>query len=142
MSKIGIVSGYFNPIHKGHIEYINAAKQDCDHLVVIVNNDNQVNLKGSTVFMDAEHRAFIVKNLKAVDEVLVSIDQDRSVAESIKSLILFYPSYDVVFYNSGDRNPNTYESKEDAVCKKYGAETKFLDLPKIYSSSELKNSVY
>ena len=139
---IGIVSGYFNPIHRGHLEYINAAKDECDYLIVIVNNDDQVKLKGSTPFMDAEHRAFIVQNLKAVDEVLVSIDQDKSVAESIKSIILFYRQADIVFYNSGDRNPDAYESKEDAVCKAHGIKTKFLDLPKIYSSSELKNSVY
>lgn len=138
MSKIGIVSGYFNPIHQGHIEYINAAKDECDYLVVIVNNDDQVKLKGSAVFMDVKHRAFIVKNLKAVDEVLISIDKDRSVAESIKSIILFYPKADIVFYNSGDRSPDTYESKEDAVCRENGASTKFLDLPKVYSSSELK----
>jgi cytidyltransferase-like protein len=54
VSKIGIVSGYFNPIHQGHIEYINAAKDECDYLVVIVNNDDQVKLKGSAVFMNAQ----------------------------------------------------------------------------------------
>ena len=142
MKRYGIVSGYFNPIHRGHIEYINAAKQDCDHLVVIVNNDYQVKLKGSTPFMDTKHRAFIVKNLKSVDEVFLSIDDDRSVAKSISMLALDYNDKNLVFYNSGYRNPENYESQEDIICNKYNIETKFLDLPKIYSSSELKNSVY
>ena len=136
--RVGVVSGYFNPIHQGHIEYINAAKNDCDHLVVIVNNDYQVKLKGSTPFMDTRHRAFIVNSLKSVDEVFISIDEDRSVAKSLRTIIQFYPKSEVVFYNSGDRSPDTYESKEASVCKHYGASTKFLDLPKVYSSSELK----
>ena len=59
---IGIVSGYFNPIHRGHLEYINAAKKECDFLVVIVNNDLQVKLKKSKVFMDENHRFEIVSN--------------------------------------------------------------------------------
>lgn len=142
MNKIGIVSGYFNPIHRGHLEYINAAKEDCDYLIVIINNDNQVSQKGSIPFMDEKHREYIVCNLKSVDETLVSIDIDKSVCESIKKIIFKYPSKKLVFYNSGDRNPDNYESYEDIVCNTYGVETKFLDLPKIYSSSELKNSVY
>jgi len=142
MRRYGIVSGYFNPIHRGHIEYINAAKNDCDYLIVIVNNDVQVKLKKSTVFMDTQHRAFIVSNLKSVNEIFISIDTDKTVSKSISMLALDYNDKNLVFYNSGDRNPENYESQEDIICNKYDIETKFLDLPKIYSSSELKNSVY
>ena len=53
----GIVSGYFSPLHRGHIEYIVASRLLCDHLTVIVNNDLQVKLKGSKPFMDQDHRA-------------------------------------------------------------------------------------
>ena len=76
---IGIVSGYFNPIHRGHLEYINAAKKECDFLVVIVNNDLQVKLKKSKVFMDENHRFEIVSNLKATDSAIISIDKSPSV---------------------------------------------------------------
>jgi D-beta-D-heptose 7-phosphate kinase/D-beta-D-heptose 1-phosphate adenosyltransferase len=142
MIKIGIVSGYFNPIHQGHIEYINAAKADCDLLFVIVNNDEQVTQKGSAIFMDEDHRKFIVSNLKGVDSTIVSIDKDRTVCQSIKKIAQMYPYEHITFYNSGDRNPDNYESAESIICKENNIETKFLDLPKIYSSSELKNSVY
>ena len=50
--RIGIVSGYFNPVHYGHIEYINAAKQNCDKLIAVINSDYQRELKGSKEFMD------------------------------------------------------------------------------------------
>ena len=142
MERYGIVSGYFNPIHRGHIEYINAAKKDCDYLIVIINNDIQVKAKGSVQFMDTKHRSFIVSNLKSVDEIFISIDNDKTVSKSISMLALDYNDKNLVFYNSGDRNPENYESQEDIICHKYHIETKFLDLPKIYSSSELKKSVY
>ena len=71
-----IVSGYFNPIHKGHIEYFKNAKALCDKLFVIVNNDHQRELKGSKPFQDEQERLIIVSNIKAVDEAILSIDKD------------------------------------------------------------------
>ena len=52
--KIAIVSGYFNPLHVGHLDYLETAKKISDKLIVIVNNDHQVSLKGSTPFMTKE----------------------------------------------------------------------------------------
>ena len=81
-----IVSGYFNPLHKGHLEYLNQAKAIADKLIVIVNNDHQRALKGSKAFQDQEERVIIISNLKAVDEVVLSIDQDRTVCETIRHI--------------------------------------------------------
>ena len=64
--KAVIVSGYFNPIHKGHLEYFNNAKAMADELFVIVNNDHQRALKGSKEFQGEEERMIIVSNIKAV----------------------------------------------------------------------------
>ena len=63
--KLIIVSGYFNPLHKGHIEYFNTAKSEGDSLLVIVNNDNQRKLKGSKEFMLQEERCLIIKELSS-----------------------------------------------------------------------------
>ena len=84
--KVIIVSGYFNPIHKGHLEYFNNAKKQADKLFVIVNNDNQRKLKGSKYFQDENERMFIVSNIKAVDEVILSIDTNRTVCKTIESI--------------------------------------------------------
>ncbi|WP_375241379.1 adenylyltransferase/cytidyltransferase family protein, partial [Polaribacter sp.] len=81
-----IVSGYFNPIHKGHLEYFNNAKNLADELFVIVNSDLQRALKGSKEFQKEEERLFIVQNIKAVDKAFISIDKDRTVCASIKHL--------------------------------------------------------
>lgn len=111
-----IVSGYFNPIHKGHIEYFNNAKAMADELFVIVNNDFQRELKGSKKFQEEEERLIIVGNIKAVDKVFLSIDQDRTVCETIKKIATdFGAIYELGFANGGDQNNETIP--EQPVCE-------------------------
>lgn len=116
-----IVSGYFNPLHKGHLEYFNNAKVLCDELFVIVNNDHQRELKGSKPFQNEEERLLIVSNIKAVDKAILSIDQDRTVCETIRLLANQYGAdYKLVFGNGGDQNNDTIP--ETPVCKELGVE--------------------
>ena len=114
-----IVSGYFNPLHKGHLEYFNKAKALCDELFVIVNSDFQRELKGTKPFQSEQERLLIVSNIKAVDKVILSIDQDRTVCESIRLLADQYGAdYDLSFANGGDQNNDTIP--EIPVCKELG----------------------
>lgn len=111
-----IVSGYFNPIHKGHLEYFNNAKALADELFVIVNNDLQRGLKGSKEFQKEDERLFIVENIKAVNKAIISIDKDRTVCESINFLHKTYGSdYDLGFANGGDQDNNSIP--EAPICK-------------------------
>ena len=128
MKKIAI-SGYFDPIHVGHIEYINNAKKLGDWLVVIVNNNNQCALKKGKYFMDEKDRVLIVKNIKAVDEVFLSIDEDKTVCKSLKKV---NPD---VFANGGDRK--NYEIPESKVCKENNIQIIDGLGDKIRSSSDL-----
>ncbi|MFA4871561.1 MAG: adenylyltransferase/cytidyltransferase family protein [Patescibacteria group bacterium] len=135
MKKVA-VSGYFNPLHVGHLQMIREAKKLGDYLVVIVNNNEQVKLKGSIPFMTEQDRAEIVRALKDVDEVFIAIDKDRSVCESLRAV---KPD---IFANGGDRNAGNIP--EAAVCEELGIE--IIDNVgggKIRSSSELlKNAGY
>ena len=128
MKKIAI-SGYFDPIHVGHIEYINNAKKLGDWLVVIVNNNNQCALKKGKYFMDEKDRVLIVKNIKAVDDVFLSIDEDKTVCKSLKKV---NPD---VFANGGDRK--NYEIPESKVCKENNIQIIDGLGDKIRSSSDL-----
>ncbi len=123
------VSGYFDPIHVGHIEYLKLAKQLGDKLVVIVNNDFQARIKKGKSFMNENDRVEIVASLKCVDEVFLSIDRDSSVC---KSLEFIQPN---IFANGGDRKLE--EIPETKIMKKYGI--KMVDGlgGKIRSSSDL-----
>ena len=134
MKKIA-VSGYFDPIHVGHIEYINNAKKLGDWLVVIVNNNNQCALKKGKYFMDEKDRVLIVKNIKAVDEVFLSIDEDRTVCKTLETV---EPKPDF-FCNGGDQNNNTIPEVD--ICNKRGIELRDGFGNKIQSSSWLINEI-
>ena len=114
-----IVSGYFNPIHKGHLEYFQNAKKLADVLFVIVNNDHQRALKQSKEFQLEDERMLIVSSLKPVDKAVLSIDKDRTVCQTIASIANDYgQEYDLAFANGGDQNNTTIP--ERPICEKMG----------------------
>ena len=114
MSKTIAVSGYFDPIHVGHLDYLEMAKKLGDKLIVIVNNNNQCVLKKGKPFMDENDRVRIVAALNIVDEVFLSIDTDKTVCKSLEAI---KPD---IFANGGDRA--TSEVPEYFVCNKYNIE--------------------
>lgn len=124
-------SGYFNPLHKGHVEYLQKAKSLGDYLVVIINNDKQRALKNSKEFMDEQERMFIVSALKCVDEVFLSVDQDTSVCESLAAI---KPN---IFAKGGDRFSS--EIPESKICKQLGISIVDGLGEKVQSSSWLLN---
>ena len=112
-----IVSGYFNPLHKGHLELFEKAKTKGDALWVIVNSDLQRVLKGSKTFMDEDERLIIVKAIGIVDKALVSIDKDKTQCATLRFLAEEYSAeYDLFFANGGDQNNDSIP--EVAVCIK------------------------
>lgn len=131
-------SGYFDPLHVGHIECFEESKRIADSLggilVVIVNNDKQARLKKGRAFMPEQERMKIVSSLKVVDKVILSIDEDKSVCRTLEML------KPAVFTKGGDRMLDNIPEAE--ICRKYNI--KVIDNlgKKIQSSSELiKNQI-
>lgn len=136
--KAVIVSGYFNPVHKGHIEYFNKAKENVDKLIVIVNNDFQRVLKGSKEFQLEDERILIVSNIKSVDKVYLSVDTDRTVCNTVRMIHAeLGDTYHLAFANGGDQNNNSIP--EAPVCQELGIELIDGLGNKIQSSSWLLN---
>ncbi len=130
------VSGFFNPLHVGHLEMIEKAKKLGDKLVVIVNNDKQVKLKNRVPFMPEKDRMRIIAALRDVDEVFLAIDDyklDNGEIPCIKSIAKVHPD---IFANGGDRH-NITNVPEYPICQKLGI--KMIDGlgKKIRASSEM-----
>jgi len=125
-------SGYFNPLHIGHVEYLELAKKLGDKLIVIVNNEKQTIMKSGKEFMSVKERMAIVKALRCVDEVIESIDEDST---QCKTLTKIKPD---IFAKGGDRFAG--EIPETKTCNEIGI--KIIDGlgAKIQSSSELRKS--
>ncbi len=137
------ISGGFDPIHVGHVEMMQEAKQLGDKLVVIINNDNWLNKKKGFVFMNQDERKAIVEAIRYVDEVVITGHQenptDMSVCAELETL---KPD---IFANGGDRDKKDADTTtsslnpEQALCQKLGIELVFNvgKSGKIQSSSEL-----
>ncbi len=133
-----IASGYFNPVHKGHIEYLTRSKELGDKLFVIVNNDTQRKMKGSKEFMNEDERKIVIETLKPVDWAVVAIDKDnREVSKSIKLIHELYKDefQNFIFTNGGDQTE--YTIAEGEICRNLGIKMVFGLGDKIQSSSWL-----
>ena len=121
--KIVIISGYMDPIHCGHLEYIKLSKELAGKdgkLIVIVNSDHQAILKKGKAFMPCDDRISIIKELRNVDVVIKSIDTDRTVRETIKMIKELYKNDEIYFVNGGD----AFNDKipERPICEELGIE--------------------
>jgi cytidyltransferase-like protein len=131
--KVVTVSGYFDPVHIGHIEYFKLAKELGGKLIVILNNDEQAKLKKGKSFMPLKERKTILEAIKYIDEVFISVDKDDTVCNSLE---IIKPD---IFAKGGDRF--NHEIPEAVTCKKLGI--KMVDGlgKKIQASSELVKNV-
>ena len=121
MKKAIIVSGYFNPLHKGHLDLFEKAKEVGDALIVIVKNDKQREMKGSKFFQDEQERVRIIRSQSAVDMAWISVDQDSTQNETLRLMFgKFYETYKLAFANGGDQNNDTIP--EANICNQYGIE--------------------
>jgi len=132
---IVINSGYFDPLHVGHLECMELSKKLGDKLVIILNNDKQCILKKGKAFMPQEEKKKILESLKYVDKVFISIDKDASICESIKVIAEKYKGHKIIFAKGGDRF--VYEIPETKLCRELGIKVVDGLGEKIKSSSEL-----
>ena len=111
--KISVVSGGFDPIHSGHISYINAAKKYGDHLIIALNSDKWLIEKKGKAFMPFIERKAILESLKGVDEVIDFSDDDKgSAMNALIKIKEKYPKSKITFCNGGDRGKNNIPEME------------------------------
>lgn len=120
--RIVVVSGGFDPLHSGHIEYFKAAKNLGDHLIVALNSDKWLINKKGKFFMPFNERMIIIKNLSVVDEVIDFEDDDQgSCIKALQKIKSANPSDEIIFCNGGDRGKdNIPEMNEEGIIFKFG----------------------
>ena len=101
--KIVIVTGGFDPIHSGHIRYLNAARELGDWLLVGINSDAWLERKKGRAFMPFEEREAILYNIKSVDAVRGFNDADGSACDLLEWTKKNFPYAEIIFANGGDR---------------------------------------
>ncbi len=119
-----IVSGYFNPLHGGHLDMVEEARTLGDYLIVVVNNDQQQVLKKGKIILDEMNRMRLMSALRAVDEVMLSIDNDPGQNKTLREIAVKYPKDELVFANGGDRDGHK-AILETETCEELGIELVF-----------------
>ena len=103
MEKIVVISGGFDPLHSGHIEYLRAARALGDQLVVGVNSDAWLIRKKGKEFLSFKERMTILSECRSVDYVLGFNDDDGSAKDLIQKALQLFPDSQIIFANGGDR---------------------------------------
>jgi cytidyltransferase-like protein len=103
MKTISLITGGFDPLHSGHISYIESAAKLSDTLIVGVNSDEWLRRKKGKEFMSWDERATILSSLKLVDQVINFDDSDNSAKDAIRKVRAIYPQARIIFANGGDR---------------------------------------
>lgn len=119
---IVIVTGGFDPLHSGHIDYINSASQ-LGRVLVGVNSDEWLIRKKGAFFMPYEERARIIRNLKAVYGTINFDDSDDSARDAIIQARKLFPENKIIFANGGDRTESNIPEmniKDDNLIFKFG----------------------
>lgn len=101
--KIVLVTGGFDPLHSGHISYLNHAEHLGDHLIIGLNSDAWLTRKKGRPFMTWRERMIVLDNLHMVDEIIEFNDDDGSSIDAIRKVQAKYPNDDIIFANGGDR---------------------------------------
>ena len=127
--KIVVASGYFAPLHAGHVDYLARSKLLGDFLVVIVNNDGQLAAKHGHIFMPCKERIRVIRALECVDMAVESIDADRSVCATLRMLHPHTFSSGGDQFNTGVPEAHTCQEMEIEMVDSLGG--------KIQSSSKL-----
>ena len=121
---IVVVSGYFNPLHAGHLQYFEGARKLGSKLIVIVNNDQQQILKKNRIIMRENERLRIARALRIVDEAVLAIDHDQSVCQTLEKIAAANKGKTIIFANGGDRDSRT-NIPETEICDRLGIEVRF-----------------
>ena len=103
INRVVLVTGGFDPLHSGHIEYFKAAKALGNTLVVGVNSDSWLERKKGRAFMPSTERINIIQTLRMVDHCILFNDNDGSAIEAINNVKMMYPNSHIIFANGGDR---------------------------------------
>jgi len=124
-----IISGFFNPLHGGHLDMIEAAAEMGEYLIVIVNNDVHQFRKKGKIILDENNRARLMASIRHVDEVIIGIDKDDPKWPSTETLRLVadkYPDDKLIFANGGDRpDPEALPGPEAELCRERGIKMVF-----------------
>jgi|TARA_R110001606_G_scaffold33786_8_gene100552 cytidyltransferase-like protein len=107
-----LCTGGFDPLHPGHIDYLNEAKSLGDVLAVGINSDSWLTRKKGKAFLPQDDRVRIVENLKTVDHCILFNDDDDTAIQAIYNVKFMYPASQIIFANGGDRLPNNTPEQE------------------------------
>ena len=112
-----IVSGGFDPVHKGHIRMFREAANLGHQVIIGLNSDEWLSRKKGKPFMKWEERAEILESCKFVTQVLSMDDTDDTASDIIKQVANLYKNQDmnIYFANGGDRKKGNVPELD--VCK-------------------------